>query len=47
MLIYFFFLYRELDDEDEMLYGNTNMSVFDPPKTFDPQAAQDKNQNNW
>ncbi|KAK3856715.1 hypothetical protein Pcinc_036978 [Petrolisthes cinctipes] len=38
---------KELDDEDEMLYGSTNMSVFDPPKTFDPQAAQDKNQNNW
>nr|XP_053638163.1 cleavage and polyadenylation specificity factor subunit 1-like [Cherax quadricarinatus] len=37
---------KELDDEDEMLYGNTDISVFDPPKTFDPQAGQEKNQNN-
>ncbi|KAG7154434.1 Cleavage and polyadenylation specificity factor subunit 1-like 2 [Homarus americanus] len=38
---------KELDDEDEMLYGNTDISVFDPPKTFTPQASQEKNQNNW
>lgn len=38
---------KELDDEDEMLYGNADISVFDPPKTFDPQASQEKNQNNW
>ena len=38
---------KELDDEDEMLYGNTDISVFDPPKTFDPQAGQEKTKNDW
>lgn len=30
-----------------MLYGNTDISVFDPPKTFDPQASQEKSKNDW
>ncbi|KAK8376849.1 hypothetical protein O3P69_010050 [Scylla paramamosain] len=38
---------KELDDEDEMLYGNTDISVFDPPKTFNPQAGQEKTKNDW
>ncbi|KAG0711406.1 Cleavage and polyadenylation specificity factor subunit 1 [Chionoecetes opilio] len=38
---------KELDDEDEMLYGNTDISVFDPPKTFDPQAGQEDTKNDW
>jgi hypothetical protein len=36
---------RELDDEDEMLYGNAMASVFDPPTSF--QAEQQKQKNKW
>ncbi|XP_068228833.1 cleavage and polyadenylation specificity factor subunit 1 [Palaemon carinicauda] len=39
---------KELDDEDEMLYGNAEGSVFDPPKTFtNPLGTQEKHQNEW
>ncbi|KAF2368735.1 hypothetical protein FHG87_000497 [Trinorchestia longiramus] len=38
-------LKKELDDEDEMLYGNTATSVFDPPTSY--QVEQQKPKNKW
>ncbi|XP_076048497.1 cleavage and polyadenylation specificity factor subunit 1 [Oratosquilla oratoria] len=37
---------KELDDEDEMLYGNADVSVFDPPKTFEA-LGEKKQTNHW
>lgn len=39
-------LKKELDDEDEMLYGSTTTSVFDPPTSLQSQADQVKQQKN-
>ena len=39
-------LKKELDDEDEMLYGISTTSVFDPPKTFEADV-QKKPINQW
>ena len=39
-------LKKELDDEDEMLYGSSTTSVFDPPKTFEVEV-QKKPVNQW
>jgi hypothetical protein len=32
-------LFREVDDEDEMLYGETEVPLFEPPVVAEPSTA--------